>query len=144
MLNLTAKAYLALSDTLSKFLLHPVKNHDKILTVSSYLGDALAHLSFPLLLFSAGQLHPLTLLGPITNYIFLRFIGGDKENEENQEKRYAKENPAKYKQLQQYKKTKNSFWPSLAEFGNKWLWAVAAVGASGVVLERSLGSFLRS
>ncbi|KAF3067137.1 hypothetical protein GL218_08862 [Daldinia childiae] len=110
----------------------------------SYLGDALAHLSFPLLLFSAGQLHPLTLLGPITNYIFLRFIGGDKENEEHQEKRFAKESPAKYKELQQYKKAKNSFWPSLAEFGNKWLWTVAAVGAGGVVLERSLGSFIRS
>ncbi|KAI8962949.1 DUF1295-domain-containing protein [Daldinia sp. FL1419] len=110
----------------------------------NYLGDALAHLSFPLLLYSAGQLHPLTLLGPITNYIFLRFIGGDRENEENQEKRYSKENPVKYQQLQQYKKTKNSFWPGLAEFGNKWLWTVAAVGAGGVVLERSLGSLLRS
>ncbi|KAI0850635.1 DUF1295-domain-containing protein [Daldinia vernicosa] len=110
----------------------------------NYLGDALTHLSFPLLLFSAGQLHPLTLLGPITNYIFLRYIGGDKENEENEEKRYAKESPNKYKQLQQYKKIKNSFWPSLSEFGNKWLWTVAAIGAGGVVLERSLGRLLKS
>ncbi|KAI1467709.1 DUF1295-domain-containing protein [Daldinia caldariorum] len=109
----------------------------------NYLGDALVHFSFPLLLFSAGQLHPLTLLGPIANYLFLRFIGGDKENEEDQEKRYAKENPTKYQQLQEYKKAKNSFWPSLAEVGNKWLWAVAAVGVGGVVLERSLGNVLR-
>ncbi|KAI1415511.1 DUF1295-domain-containing protein [Hypoxylon sp. FL1857] len=110
----------------------------------NYLGDALCHLSFPLLLFSAGQLHPLTLIGPIANYIFLRFIGGDKENEENQEKRYSKENPVKYQQLQQYKQTKNSFWPGLAEVSNKWLWTVAAVGAGSVVLERSLHGFLRS
>ncbi|KAK6958428.1 hypothetical protein Daesc_001228 [Daldinia eschscholtzii] len=110
----------------------------------NYLGDALAHFSFPLFLFSAGQLHPLTLLGPIANYVFLRFIGGDKENEANQEKRYSKENPAKYQQLQQYRKTKNSFWPGLAEFGNKWLWTVAAIGAGGVVLERSLGNFFRA
>ncbi|KAI1134036.1 DUF1295-domain-containing protein [Hypoxylon sp. FL0543] len=110
----------------------------------NYLGDALCHLSFPLLLFSVGQLHPLTVIGPIANYIFLRYIGGDKENEENQEKRYSKENPVKYQQLQQYKQTKNSFWPGLAEVSNKWLWTVAAVGAGSVALERSLHSFLRS
>ncbi|KAI0834342.1 DUF1295-domain-containing protein [Hypoxylon sp. FL0890] len=110
----------------------------------NYLGDALCHLSFPLLLFSAGQFHPLTLIGPIANYVFLRFIGGDKENEESQEKRYSKENAVKYQQLQQYKQTKNSFWPGLAEVSNKWLWTVAAVGAGSVVLERSLNTFLRS
>ncbi|OTB01635.1 hypothetical protein M426DRAFT_211969 [Hypoxylon sp. CI-4A] len=110
----------------------------------NYLGDALCHLSFPLLLFSAGQLHPLTLIGPVANYIFLRFIGGDRENEENEAKRYSKENPTKYQQLQQYKNTKNSFWPSLKEVSNKWVWTVAAVGAGGVVLERSLVGFLSS
>ncbi|KAI2617716.1 DUF1295-domain-containing protein [Hypomontagnella submonticulosa] len=108
----------------------------------NYLGDALCHLSFPLLLFGAGQMHPLTLLGPVANYVFLRYIGGDRENEENQEKRYAKGSPTKYKQLQQYKQTKNSFWPSLDEVGNKWLWTIAAVGAGGVVLERSLAQLL--
>ncbi|KAI1375728.1 DUF1295-domain-containing protein [Hypoxylon crocopeplum] len=110
----------------------------------NYLGDALCHLSFPLLLYSAGQLHPITLLGPVANYVFLRFIGGDKENEENREIRYSKENPVKFQELQQYKQSKNSFWPSLSELSNKWLWAVAAAGAGGVVLERSLHGFLRS
>ncbi|KAI1205267.1 DUF1295-domain-containing protein [Annulohypoxylon truncatum] len=110
----------------------------------NYLGDALCHLSFPLLLYSAGQLHPLTIVGPIANYIFLRFISGDKANEENQEKRYSKENPVKYQELQQYKQSKNSFWPGLAEVSNKWLWAIAAAGAGGVVVERSLNGLLRS
>ncbi|KAI2472715.1 DUF1295-domain-containing protein [Annulohypoxylon bovei var. microspora] len=110
----------------------------------NYLGDVLCHLSFPLLLYSAGQLHPLTLIGPIANYIFLRFIGGDKENEESQENRYSKENPVKYQELQQYKQAKNSFWPGVGEVSNKWLWAIVAAGAGGVVLERSLNSLLRS
>ncbi|KAI0882939.1 DUF1295-domain-containing protein [Annulohypoxylon maeteangense] len=110
----------------------------------NYLGDALCHLSFPLLLYSAGQLHPLTIVGPIANYIFLRFIGGDKENEENQEKRYSKGNPVKYQELQQYKQSKNSFWPGLGEVSNKWVWAIATAGLGGVVLERSLNSLLRS
>ncbi|KAI1382988.1 DUF1295-domain-containing protein [Hypoxylon trugodes] len=110
----------------------------------NYLGDILCHLSFPLFLYSAGQLHPLALLGPIVNYVFLRFIGGDRENEQAQEKRYSKGNPVKFQQLQQYKQTKNSFWPRLSEASNKWVWTVAAIGAGGVALERSLSSILGS
>ncbi|KAI1077835.1 DUF1295-domain-containing protein [Whalleya microplaca] len=108
----------------------------------NYLGDALLHISLPLLLYSAGQLHPLVLLGPVANYLFLRFISGDKENEANQESRYSKENPVKYQQLQEYKQTKNSFWPTLHEVNNKWLWIVTAAGAGGAILERSLRSYL--
>lgn len=92
---------------------------------------------------SAGLLHPIAALGPVVNYVFLRAIGGDKENEASQEARYAKENPTKYQQLQEYKQTKNSFWPSLDEVGNKWLWTVVAAGAAGVALEQSLVAFLR-
>ncbi|KAI2610533.1 DUF1295-domain-containing protein [Hypoxylon sp. NC1633] len=110
----------------------------------NYLGDALCHISFPLLLFSAGQLHPITLLGPVANYVFLRYIRGDRETEENQEIRYSKENPVKFQELQEYKQTKNSFWPSLAEVNNTWLWAVAAAGAGGIIVERSLYGLLRS
>ncbi|CAJ2506512.1 Uu.00g006420.m01.CDS01 [Anthostomella pinea] len=107
----------------------------------NYLGDALSHLSFSVLASSAGLLHPLAAIGPIVNYIFLRAVGGDKENEASQEARYAKENPPKYQQLQEYKRTKNSFWPSLNEVGNKWLWAIVAAGAGGVALEQSLVNF---
>ncbi|KAI0171920.1 DUF1295-domain-containing protein [Hypoxylon sp. FL1284] len=110
----------------------------------NYLGDALCHLSFPILLYAAGQLHPLAVLGPVANYAFLRYVGGDRENEADQERRYAAEQPAKHRQLLRYRADKNSFWPGIAEAGNKWLWAVAAVGAGGVVLERSVFSFLRS
>ncbi|KAL0943330.1 DUF1295 domain protein [Colletotrichum truncatum] len=104
----------------------------------NYLGDALCHLSFPVLLYSAGMLHPLAALGPIFNYILLRYLGGDKENEASQEERYAKENPLKFQQLQEYKRTKNSFWPSFSEYNNKWVWTVAAAGAVGVAVERGL------
>ncbi|KAI0014641.1 DUF1295-domain-containing protein [Xylariomycetidae sp. FL0641] len=102
----------------------------------NYLGDALVHLSFPFLLYSAGQMHPLTVLGPLANYAFLRYVGGDKQNEEYQESRYSKENPVKHQQLQEYKREKNSFWPSVKEASNKWVWVVAAVGAGGVAVEQ--------
>ncbi|GME50337.1 hypothetical protein GTA08_BOTSDO07666 [Neofusicoccum parvum] len=109
----------------------------------NYLGDALIHISFPVLLYSAGILHPIAVLGPVANYVFLRFIGGDKENEASQEERYTKENPLKYQQLQEYKREKNSFWPRLQEFQNKWTWAVLAAGAGGVILERGIRVALR-
>ncbi|KAK6212125.1 DUF1295 domain protein [Colletotrichum tabaci] len=109
----------------------------------NYLGDALCHLSFPVLLYSAGMLHPLAALGPVFNYFILRYLGGDKENEASQEERYAKENPLKFQQLQEYKRDKNSFWPSLSEYDNKWVLTVAAVGAAGVVVERGLLAYFR-
>ncbi|KAK8200551.1 hypothetical protein IWZ00DRAFT_49112 [Phyllosticta capitalensis] len=109
----------------------------------NYLGDALIHLSFPALLYSAGIMHPLALLAPVANYAFLRFVGGDKENEASQAERYAKSNPFKYQQLQAYRMDKNSFWPSLDELKNKWTWAVLAVGAGGAILERGARAYLR-
>ncbi|KAL1648090.1 hypothetical protein SLS58_002417 [Diplodia intermedia] len=108
----------------------------------NYLGDALIHFSFPVLLYSAGILHPLSILGPVANYVFLRFIGGDKDNEADQESRYPKENQLKYQQLMEYKREKNSFWPSPQEIQNKWTWAVLAAGAGGVILERGVRAFL--
>jgi hypothetical protein len=81
-------------------------------------------------------MHPLALLGPIANYAFLRCVGGDKENEASQERRYFKEKSPKYQQLQEYKREKNSFWPDCKEMQNPWCWAVVAIGISGVALER--------
>ncbi|KZT64542.1 DUF1295-domain-containing protein [Daedalea quercina L-15889] len=106
----------------------------------NYLGDALVHFSFPVLLYSAGLLHPLALLGPLANYVFLRAIGGDRETEDFQEDAY-KADPIKYEQLVQYRREKNSFWPALKEAANKWTWAVVAIGAGGVALEGSLRSW---
>lgn len=89
------------------------------------------------------MMHPLTALGPIFNYVILRYLGGDKENEASQEERYAKENPLKFQQLQEYKRDKNSFWPSVSEWDNKWVWVVAASGAVGAVVERGLLAYFR-
>ncbi|KAB2579207.1 uncharacterized protein LTHEOB_1554 [Lasiodiplodia theobromae] len=109
----------------------------------NYLGDALVHFSFPVLLYGAGILHPLSVLGPVVNYVFLRFVDGDKGNEADQEARYPKENQLKYQQLMEYKREKNSFWPSPSEVQNKWTWIVLAAGAGGVILERGVHAFLR-
>lgn len=103
--------------------------------VSSYLGDALVHLSFPLFLWGSGKLHPITLLGPAANYIFLRYIGGDEENEASQEARYAND-PTKSVQFAQYKQDKNSFWPKVQELANPWSAVVVGAGIGGVLLER--------
>ncbi|KAL9049916.1 MAG: hypothetical protein Q9162_006943 [Coniocarpon cinnabarinum] len=102
----------------------------------NYLGDALIHFSFPLLLYSSDMLAPLELLGPLANYLFLRYIGGDAENEPNQMARYEKEDPVKKGHLEKYQEEKNSFWPGAQELTNAWTWAVVGAGALGVVVER--------
>ncbi len=63
--------------------------------MNSYLGDTLVHAAFPLLLYASDMLAPIELLGPIANYIFLRYVGGDKENEASQGQQYAKEDSNK-------------------------------------------------
>jgi len=104
----------------------------------NYLGDALVHASFPILLYASGVLHPLSLVGPLANYVFLRYIGGDKENEAHRERRYSSSDPIKFSQLEEWRKEKNSFWPQLKEFANPWTWAVVGAGFAGVGLERIL------
>ena len=119
-----------------------IRRLTKFLPITSYLGDALVHLSFPVLLLGAGLLHPLAALGPLANYAFLRFVGGDRETEAHQEKRYAAENPAKLAQLREYRASKNSFWPAPAEAANRWTWIVIAAGTVGVVAERGVRALL--
>ena len=58
----------------------------RVLTCS-YLGDALVHFSFPAVLYANGLLNPWYLLGAAANYAFLRYIGGDWENEISQAER---------------------------------------------------------
>ncbi|KAL1955752.1 hypothetical protein VTO42DRAFT_8150 [Malbranchea cinnamomea] len=105
----------------------------------NYLGDAIVHFSF-FLLNVANSFHPLVILGPLTNYVYLRFFGGDKENEASQEARYKLTNTEKYQQLQDWRQEKNSFWPSLSELTNPWTWAVVGSGVVGVVLEKVVRS----
>lgn len=108
----------------------------------NYLGDTLVHFSFPLLLFASGLFNPLSLVGPLTNLAFLRFVGGDKENEATQEQRYKTAAPKKYVQLEEWRATKNSFWPALKEIGNPWSLALVGIGAVGVLAERGLRRYL--
>ncbi|KAF7712866.1 Uncharacterized protein PECH_001980 [Penicillium ucsense] len=103
----------------------------------NYLGDTLVHLSF-LVLNITNKFNPLVLLGPLTNYLFLRFVGGDKQTEQSQEERYRENAPEKYEQLCAWRKEKNSFWPSLREITNPWTLAVLGCGFVGVGLERAL------
>lgn len=82
------------------------------------------------------------LLGPLTNYIFLRFVGGDKQNEASQETRYRAEDPLKYEQLQSWRREKNRFWPGLTEVVNPWTWAVVGAGVVGVIAEEGIRGWL--
>ncbi|CAD6445043.1 23b522b2-6e94-4ad7-b337-27d3130882d3 [Sclerotinia trifoliorum] len=100
----------------------------------NYLGDTLIHTSFPLILYGAGLFHPLMLLAPITNYTFLRYVGGDAQTEKYQQERYEKIGSAnKLEDFSGLKSGKNSVWPGVEEWGNVWLWSVLACGAMGVV-----------
>jgi hypothetical protein len=80
-------------------------------------------------------MHPLTLLGPVANYVFLRYVGGDKENEAAQDAKYSSGSPAEYAQFQEYQREKNSFWPKVEEVANPAAWAVIAAGVGGVFVE---------
>jgi len=77
------------------------------------------------------------LLGPIANYCFLRFFGGDAEKEKHQERRYSASHPEKFAELQKFQDDKNAFWPRMEELSNRWLWTVLGVGGLGVVIEET-------
>ncbi|KAK0718548.1 hypothetical protein B0T26DRAFT_647138 [Lasiosphaeria miniovina] len=102
----------------------------------NYLGDALVHLSFPLMLYASDMLAPVELLGPLANYVFLRFVRGDRENEHSQARRYSAEDVTKKIDFDKYRREHNAFWPDRAEVFNKWSWIVVGCGVAGAVLER--------
>ncbi|KAF2816120.1 DUF1295-domain-containing protein [Mytilinidion resinicola] len=104
----------------------------------NYLGDTFVHLSFIVLLYGSDMLAPVELLGPLANYLFLRYFGGDKENEASQTRRYSMSDPEKLKQLEQFRNEKNSFWPAAKELSNHWLWTVLGFGALGIAIEEGL------
>ncbi|KAI6350819.1 hypothetical protein MCOR25_010361 [Pyricularia grisea] len=105
----------------------------------NYLGDALVHFSFPLFLYGNNLLsHPLAVCGSIANYLFLRYFGGDKENEASQEERYTKENQTKKVDFQRYQQEVNSFWPGFEAVTNKWTWIVAGCGVAAAALEQAM------
>ncbi|EAT83762.1 hypothetical protein HBH56_197730 [Parastagonospora nodorum] len=104
----------------------------------NYLGDTLVHLSFIVMLYGSDMLAPVELLGPIANYAFLRYFGGDAEKEKHQERRYSASHPEKFAELEKFREDKNSFWPRTEELSNKWLWTVLGIGGLGVVVEETL------
>jgi steroid 5-alpha reductase family enzyme len=104
----------------------------------SYLGDALIHLSFIVLLYGSDMLAPVELLGPLANYLYLRYYGGDKQKETLQTRRYSASYPDKLQQLEKFRGEKNAFWPELKEFSNQWLWTVLGAGGLGVIIEETL------
>ncbi|CAK1359880.1 unnamed protein product [Cercospora beticola] len=97
----------------------------------NYFGDSLVHLAFPLWNYGSQLFTWPQLLGPAANYFFLRWIGGDRENEASQAERYSKESKSKHAQFELYQLQKHSFWPSLFEVANPWTWIVSGIGAAG-------------
>ncbi len=77
------------------------------------------------------------MLGPLTNWFFLRHVGGGQENEADQEERYEAEDPGQARRVAAVQAREDAFWPGLAELANGWTWAVVGLGAAGVVLRRS-------
>lgn len=108
-----------------------------LLMRSSHLGDALMHASFPLMLYGSDMLAPLELLGPVANYVYLRYFGLDSEKEESQSKLYGVEEAMASAQSESYRRDKNFFWPNLAEVQNPWVWVVLGCGLAGVGIERA-------
>ena len=98
------------------------------------MGDTLVHLSFAVLNVANG-FNPVVFLGPLANYVFLRFVGGDKQTEASQEERYQATDPVKLQQLKKWQNEKNSFWPALSDLANPWTLAVGACGLMGVFVE---------
>ncbi|KAK5624829.1 hypothetical protein RRF57_000545 [Xylaria bambusicola] len=103
----------------------------------NYLGDALVHLSFPVLLYGSDMLAPVELLGSITNYLFLRYVGGDKQIERHQARRYSQSSREKFADFQRHRETHNSFWPKADVVTNRWLWTIVGAGAAGALMEQA-------
>jgi hypothetical protein len=82
------------------------------------------------------MLAPIEILGALANYLFLRYVGGDKQTERHQTRRYSESNPEKFADFQRLKETHNSVWPKADVLTNKWLWIVAGAGAAGAALEQ--------
>lgn len=100
------------------------------------------HASFIVLLYGSDMLAPIELLGPIANYCFLRYFGGDKQTEAHQERRYSQSQPEKFAEFEQFREQKNAFWPRAKEFGNKWLWTIVGAGGLGVAIEEALRTMM--
>ena len=82
------------------------------------------------------MLAPIMLLSPLANYLFLRFVGGDKENEESQRRQYSSEDMVKTVEFDRLRQERNAFWLDASQIYNRWTWAVLGCGVAGAVMER--------
>ncbi|KAH6654531.1 hypothetical protein BKA67DRAFT_281805 [Truncatella angustata] len=108
----------------------------------NYLGDALVHFSFPLLLYGSDLLAPIEILGSVANYLFLRYVGGTKQTEAHQHRRYSQSHLEKHEDFQRFKESHNSFWPKAAVLTNQWLWIVVGAGAAGAIVEQVVNQLI--
>lgn len=92
------------------------------------------HISFAVLNL-ANSFNPVILLGPLANYLFLRCVGGDKQTEASQEERYQATDAEKLTQLREWKREKNSFWPSFKDLINPWALVIYSCGFMGAFAE---------
>ena len=81
------------------------------------------------------MLAPIELLGPLANYIFLRYIGGDRQTEASQATRYQGKRKASFDAYRADDDV-NSFWPSVKQFGNQWLWSCVGLGVAFAGVEQ--------
>jgi hypothetical protein len=88
------------------------------------------------------MLAPIEILGAIANYVFLRYVGGDKQTERHQTRRYSESSPEKFADFQRRKETHNSFWPKADVLTNNWLWVVVGAGALGAAVEQAIHHIL--
>jgi hypothetical protein len=84
------------------------------------------------------MLAPVALLGPLANYLFLRCVGGDKQTEESQAKRYSAEDVTKKVDFDRYRHERNAFWPDASQVHNRWAWAIVGCGVAGALADRAI------
>lgn len=63
-------------------------------------------------------------------YRFPQLLTNSRQNEEYQKERYSKDDPNKYLEFQEYRRQKNSFWPSFSELVNPWSLVCIGTGAA--------------
>lgn len=85
--------------------------------IPSSLGDVLIHASFPILLYSCGILHPLALVGPVAEYVYLKYMGPERDEGVDA------------------KGTGKRFWPTVEDVKEPWLWGIVGAGIGAAMVE---------
>jgi hypothetical protein len=62
--------------------------------------------------------------------------------EQHEEQTFRTTDQEKYTQLQEYRATKNAFWPKVQELANPWYLGVVAVGVGCAIVERGVRQYI--